>query len=89
MPILNCSGVTVFYREAGNFILEALCLHGPNVASFQLATERQRWNVIGYYIAPGNAYTIEDVVVAIRRRPQGGELLADGDLGSTIRRYVY
>ena len=37
-PSLQCGGVAVLYREADHLSLEALCLRGPNVVSFQLVT---------------------------------------------------
>ena len=66
---LHCGGVAVFYCKAGRFTLELLCLHGPNVASFQVVTVQLRWHVAEDYITPNDASTIEYIVVAISRRP--------------------
>ena len=55
-PILNFGGVAVFYHGAGNFALEALCLHGPNVSRFQIETGQQRWYSV--LIAPKDASTL-------------------------------
>ena len=77
-------GVASFYREAENFSIEELRLHGPNIIGFQLVTWRRRWHVMGCYIAPNNALTIEDVAAAIRDRPYGAELLVTGNLNSNL-----
>ena len=39
---------------------------------------------MGFYIAPRNASTIEDVAVAIRDQPYGAELLVAGNLNSNL-----
>ena len=39
---------------------------------------------MGYYIAPNDASTIEDVVPAIIRRPQGGELHVAGNFNADL-----
>ena len=64
-PIPYCDGVAVFYREAEHVTLEALRLHGPNVVSFHMALGGHWWYVMGCYIAPVNASTIDAVVVVI------------------------
>ena len=38
----------------------------------------------GCYIAPDNASTIENVVAAISRQPQGGELLMTGEFNADL-----
>ena len=62
-------GVVVFYCKTWHLTLEVLCLQGLNVASFQLVTGRQRWHVVGCYIAPGDPLNIDDVIEGISRRP--------------------
>ena len=76
--------VAVFYCEAEYLSLEALCLHGPNVISFQLVTGRQWWHVVGCYISPDDASAVEDAAAAIGRRPQGDELLVDGNFNANL-----
>ena len=61
-----CGGVAIFYCKVDHFAIEELPLHVPNVISFQVVTGRWRWNVMGCYIAPKEASTIEDVAAAIR-----------------------
>ena len=51
---LHRGDVTILYREAEHFTLEALCL----VVSFQLVTVWYLWNVVRCYIAPNNASAI-------------------------------
>ena len=45
---------------------------------------RQWWYVVGCYIAPRDAPTIEDVAAAIRDQPYGSELLVAGDLNANL-----
>ena len=74
-PILHRGSVAVFYREAGHFTLEALCLHVTNLNRFHMATGQQWWNAVRCYISTNDTSAIEDIVTAIRRRPQGAKLL--------------
>ena len=39
---------------------------------------------MGCYIVPNDASTIEDIVAAISRRPQGAELLVNGNLNEDL-----
>ena len=66
LRLQQCGGVYIFYREAEHFAVEELCLHGLNVIRFQLVTGRWRWHVVGCYIPPRDALTIEDIIAAIR-----------------------
>ena len=68
-PILHCGRLAVLYPKAEHLSLEALCLHGPNVVSFQMVTGQHQWHVVGCYIAPNYVSTIEKIVASIRRRP--------------------
>ena len=58
--------VAIFYREAEQFTIKELRLNGSNVISFHLVTGRRRWNIIGCFIAPSDALTIEYVAATIR-----------------------
>ena len=46
-PSAHRGGVVIFYREAEHFAVEEICLHDPNVTSFNLVTGRRRWHVVG------------------------------------------
>ena len=59
-------GIVIFYPMAEHFAVEELRLHGLNVITFQLVMGRQRWHVVGCYIASSDALTIEDVNFSIR-----------------------
>ena len=83
-PISHRSGVTVFYRKVGHFTLEALCLHVPNVVSFQMATGHQRCHVVGCYITTDDESTIEDAVAAISRQHQGSDILVAGNYNADL-----
>ena len=84
VPSSHHGSVVIFYREADHFAIEEFHLHGPNIISFQLMTGRQRWNVMGCYIAPNDASTIEDVTADIRYLPCMAELLMAGNLNANL-----
>ena len=52
---VHSGSVSVFYREAEHFTVEALRLHIANVVGFHLALFGQRWYVVGYYLPPDDA----------------------------------
>ena len=64
--------------------MEAVRQFGPNLVSFQLATRARRWYIIGCYLAPDETLTIENVVTALKERPQGTALIVAGDLNTTL-----
>ena len=43
--------------------------------NFQMLSGDRQWNIRGFYVAPDNALTIEDIVAAIGIRPWGVALL--------------
>ena len=47
-------------------------------------TGRRRWYIIGCYIAPDDARTIERVVTALGDQPQGTALIVVGDLNTDL-----
>ena len=82
--IQHCDGVSVFYREADNFTPEVLRLHRPKFVSFQLVSGGQRWHVVGCYISPDDASTIEAVVSTIIQHPRREQLLVAGDFNTNL-----
>ena len=44
----------------------------------------QQWHVVGCYIEPNNASTIEKVVAAISRRTRGAEILVTVDFNAKL-----
>ena len=52
--------------------------------SFEVVTGRRRWYIIGCYIAPDDARTIERVVTALGDQPQGTALIVAGDLDTDL-----
>ena len=62
-PSAHISGITVFYCAAEHFSVEAPQIFGANIVSFQLDSGSQRWYVVGCYLAPYKASTIEDLHV--------------------------
>ena len=89
-PSRHRGGVALFYRPSSLFVVEAVREYGPNVLSFEVATGGRRWYIIGCYLAPDDARTIERVVTALGYQPRGTALLVTGDfntdLGETSRR---
>ena len=74
----------MFFCNEQNFSVEALHLHGANIVNFQLALGDQRWYIVGCYISPDNATTIEGVVADIRQRPRGAAMLVTGNFNSKL-----
>ena len=80
----NSTSVAVLYRAAEHFSVEALQTYGVNVTSFQLASGDQRRFILGCYLAPDDALTIEEVVAATSQRPWGAALLVVGDFNTEL-----
>ena len=64
--------------------MEAVREYRPNVLSFEVATGGRRWYIIGCYLAPDDAQTIERVVTALGDQPRGTSLLVVGDLNTDL-----
>ena len=58
--------------------MEVIQQFGPNVIRCQLSKGVLQWYIIGCYLAPENALTINIVVAALKERPQGSKLLVVG-----------
>ena len=58
-PSRHRGGVALFYRLSPLFEVEAVREYGPNVLSFKVTTGARRWYIIGCYLAPDDAQTIE------------------------------
>ena len=52
--------------------------------SFEVATGRRRWYIIGCYIAPNNARTIERVVTELGDQPRVTALVVAGDFTTDL-----
>ena len=83
-PSRQRSGVALFYRPSSLFAVEEVREYGPNVISFEVATGRRRWYIIGCYIAPDNARTIERVFTALGDQPRGTALVVAGDFNTDL-----
>ena len=68
----HSSSIAVLYRSVKHFSVEALQTYRANIVIFQLASGDRRWFIMGCYLAPDNASTIEDIVATIRQRLRGG-----------------
>ena len=71
-------------RPSTLFEVEAVREYGPNVLSFEVATGARRWYIIGCYLAPEDAETIERVVTVLGDRPKGTALIVVGDLNTDL-----
>ena len=65
----NSDSVAIIYRSEEHFSVEVLHTYGENIISFQLASGDRWWYIVGWYLAPEDASTIEDIVTAISKRP--------------------
>ena len=83
-PSAQSDSVAIFYREAEHFTIKELRLHGQKFIRFQLVTGRRQWHIVGFYIDPRNASTIEDVATATRDQLYGDKLLMTSDLNSNL-----
>ena len=58
--------------------------YGPNAVSFEVATGRRRWYIIGCYLAPNDARTIERVVTALGDQLRSTALVVAGDFNTDL-----
>ena len=79
----------MFYREGAGFAVEEVRPYGPNVLSFEVVSGRRRWYIIGCYLAPDDAWTIERVVTALGDQPRGTALIVAGDLNTDLGNIDY
>ena len=84
VPSAHIGGITVFFHAEKQFSVEVLCLHGTNFVIFYLASGSQWWYIVGYYLAPDDASTIEDVVAAVSKQPRGVALLVAGNFNTDL-----
>ena len=83
-PSRHRGGIALFYREGAGFAVEELRPYGPNIISFEVVTGRRRWYIIGCYLAPDDARTIDQVVTAMGDQPRGTALVVAGDLNTDL-----
>ena len=76
--------MALFYRLSSLFTVEEVREYGPNVISFEVATGRRRWYIIGFYLALNGAWTIERVVTAMGDQPRGTALVVAGDFNTDL-----
>ena len=68
-PSRHRDGIAMFYREGAGFAVEEVRQYGPNVLSVEVVSGRRQWFIVGCYIAPDDAHTIERVVTALVDQP--------------------
>ena len=74
----------MFYREGAGFAVEEVRKYRPNVLSFEVVSGRRRWYIVGCYIAPDDAQTIEQVVTALGDQLKGTALVVAGGLNTDL-----
>ena len=57
-PIMHIGRISVFYRAAEHFSVEALQTYKANVFRFQMALVDCMWFIMGCYLTPDNASPI-------------------------------
>ena len=67
-----------------HFTMEVIRLHIPNTARFQLTLGGQQWYIMGCYMDPYDALTIEALFAAISQRPHGANLLVAGNFNANL-----
>ena len=83
-PSQHRGRIAMFYREGVGFAVEEVRQYGPNVLSFEVVSGRRRWYIVGCYIAPDDAQTIERVVMSMGDQPKGTALVVAGDLNTDL-----
>ena len=76
--------MSLFYRPPPLFMVEAVREYRLNVMSSKVATGARRWYIIGCYLSPNYAETIERVVTALGDRPKGTALIVEGYLNTDL-----
>ena len=84
MPRQHRGVVAVFYQASPWFSVKTLQKFVPNSVRFQMLMGERQWCIIGCYLAPNDALTIERVVAAVGQHPCGSELLVAGDFNAKI-----
>ena len=64
--------------------MEVLRLYKRNVVSFLLASGGWQWFIVGWYLDPDDASTIEEVIADIIQHPRGPALLTVGDFNTNL-----
>ena len=58
--------MALFYKELMRFAVEKNQRNRPNIFRFHLETGGSRWYMMGFYLAPHEASTMERIFAAIR-----------------------
>ena len=64
--------------------MEEVRQYGTNVISVEVVSGRRQVYIVGCYIAPDDAQTIERVVKALKDKPPGSALVVAGDLNTDL-----
>ena len=88
-PSRHPGGIALFYKEGADFAIEEVRPYGPNFISFDVVIGRRQWYIIGCYLAPDDARTIEQVVTALSNQPRGTALIVAGDINTGLGDMAY
>ena len=84
MPVQQCGDLELFWPEFPQFAVEAHQKHGPNIVIFRMVMGGPIWFLMGLYLAPDNASSIEHAFGAMVQCPNRDELVVFGDLNRDI-----
>ena len=76
--------VEVFHRVTPRFSVKALQQFETNVVRFHIVKGEQQWYIIGCYLFPNDASTIECLFVAVGKRPRWYKLLVAGNFNADL-----
>jgi hypothetical protein len=79
-PSAHQGGIAFFWQANKMYEVEDWHIRGPNMLSFVIVTESQRFYVVGCYIPPTNLNTLPQVKQALNECPKGHTPLLIGDL---------
>ena len=82
--IRHCGGVEVFHHVPPRFSVKAPQQFGTNVVRLHLVKGEQQWYILGCYLFPNDASTIECVLVAVGKGPRWSKLLVAGNFNTDL-----
>jgi hypothetical protein len=77
-------GVALFYRNSGNWTVEGIQRHGPNVLSCLLVSGNRRWKCIGLYVPPSDVTGETLNWFELATRDVTNHLIVFGDLNCNL-----
>ena len=76
--------MAVFYRVPLRFSVKALQKFGTNVVRIHLVKGERKWYIVGCFLSPSKALTIECVLVAVGKRPHCSKMLVADNFNADL-----